>query len=102
MKFRTPTKLENRALSVLKSFGIEEPTGEQWSEALRVAKNLIAQKARLMPRAKEHVGAYGVSKQDAIPYRPLLQCGAQSIDSGESKAKPDALMVWLLEQRAKL
>lgn len=85
------TLREQRARSILKAWAIDKPTVEDWTEALQIADNTAR---RDIVRARDHIGAFGLAKQDKLPYKPVLAVGPPS---GEPAAQDD-LLEWLLRQ----
>ena len=92
------TLREQRARATLRAWRIESPSSEDWSEALKLVDNALAREA---PRASDYIGSYGLAKQDQVPYKPLLSCGAptgKSLADISGSKKPDELLKWLLNQ----
>ena len=109
------TLREQRARAALRAWRIDEPTSEDWEEALKLVDNTATQER---PKASDYVGSYGLAKQDQVPYKPMLRVGPPSSEGDSEKLvyispgqaagssqgdirkniKKDPLMEWLINQ----
>lgn len=87
---KTLSLREQRALFLLRSYGVVEPSLSDWREALAVVDNCSRSNSSV--KAKEHLGAYGLAKADLSKYTPVQSTGPKEL------AAPDALTRWLLCQ----